>query len=99
MSDEVREHPDQYSIIYVPNGFVIPGKWANLAGKCVTQRSNKGTRILRSVSERHLALAEWQNMLLVPFDFFPVENRSNNHYIHKPYSKLVRRKRAEANIL
>jgi alpha,alpha-trehalase len=26
MSDDVREHPDQYSIIYVPNGFVIPGK-------------------------------------------------------------------------
>jgi alpha,alpha-trehalase len=26
MSDDVREHPDEYSIIYVPNGFVIPGK-------------------------------------------------------------------------
>jgi alpha,alpha-trehalase len=26
MSDVVRENPDLYSIIYVPNGFVIPGK-------------------------------------------------------------------------
>ncbi|XP_023702103.1 trehalase [Cryptotermes secundus] len=25
MSDDVHEHPDEYSIIYVPNGFVIPG--------------------------------------------------------------------------
>jgi alpha,alpha-trehalase len=26
MSDNVHEHPNEYSIIYVPNGFVIPGK-------------------------------------------------------------------------
>jgi alpha,alpha-trehalase len=26
MDDDVRENPDLYSIIYVPNGFVIPGK-------------------------------------------------------------------------
>jgi hypothetical protein len=29
MADDVRENPELYSIIYVPNGFVIPGKWAN----------------------------------------------------------------------
>jgi len=29
MSDDVQTNPDLYSIIYVPNGFVIPGKWAN----------------------------------------------------------------------
>jgi hypothetical protein len=29
MDDDVRENPDLYSIIYVPNGFVVPGKWAN----------------------------------------------------------------------
>ena len=28
MSDDVRENPDLYSIIYVPNGFVVPGKGA-----------------------------------------------------------------------
>lgn len=27
MDDDVRVNPDLYSIIYVPNGFVIPGKW------------------------------------------------------------------------
>ena len=26
MDDDIRENPDMYSIIYVPNGFVIPGK-------------------------------------------------------------------------
>jgi alpha,alpha-trehalase len=26
MSDNVQKKPDLYSIIYVPNGFVIPGK-------------------------------------------------------------------------
>jgi len=26
MADDVRENPDLYSIIYVPNGFVVPGK-------------------------------------------------------------------------
>lgn len=26
MSNDVHQNPDQYSIIYVPNGFVIPGK-------------------------------------------------------------------------
>jgi len=26
MAEDVRENPDLYSIIYVPNGFVVPGK-------------------------------------------------------------------------
>jgi Trehalase. len=26
MADEVSKNPDAYSIIYVPNGFVVPGK-------------------------------------------------------------------------
>jgi alpha,alpha-trehalase len=26
MDDDVRQNPDEYSIIYVPNGFVVPGK-------------------------------------------------------------------------
>ena len=26
MSDDVHRNPDLYSVIYVPNGFVIPGK-------------------------------------------------------------------------
>jgi hypothetical protein len=38
MSDEVHQHPDQYSIIYVPNGFVIPGKWANPVVDCLIQQ-------------------------------------------------------------
>ncbi|XP_057670544.1 trehalase-like [Diorhabda carinulata] len=86
VSDSVRDHPDQHSLIYLPNGFIIPGGrfkeiyyWDSywiLEGLLISEM----TESVRGILENFLSIVE-------KFGFIP--NGSRVYYLNRSQPPLL----------